>query len=133
MHVHSVYPPPRDNGETWSFPWRHCSRKVSLFSDVWQVPRHLTTNNRGKKRRDTVLICLASEDGSVEEGKVQMNKVARNNMRVKLGDVVNGHLCLYIKYGMRTRILPFDDSTDGSSGNIFDVYLRSNLLEGLWF
>ena len=84
--------------------------------------------NRGKKRRDTVLICLSSDD--VEEGKIQMNKVARNNLRVKLGDLVHVHQCLDIKYGKRVHILPFDDSIEGLSGNIFDVYLKPYFLEG---
>ncbi|KAK7034096.1 hypothetical protein R3P38DRAFT_3496323 [Favolaschia claudopus] len=44
---------------------------------------------RGKKRRNTVLICLSSDD--VEEGRVQLNKVARSNLRVKLGDLVGIH------------------------------------------
>jgi transitional endoplasmic reticulum ATPase len=39
-----------------------------------------------------------------------MNKVARNNLRVKLGDLVNVHQCLEIQYGKRVHILPFDDS-----------------------
>jgi transitional endoplasmic reticulum ATPase len=82
----------------------------------------------GKKRRDTVLICLSSDD--VEEGKIQMNKVARNNLRVKLGDLVNVHQCLDIKYGKRVHILPFDDSVEGLSGNLFDVYLKPYFLEG---
>ena len=82
----------------------------------------------GKKRRDTVLICL-SDDG-VEEGRIQLNKVARNNLRVKLGDLVNVHSCLDIKYGKRVHILPFDDSIEGLSGNIFDVYLKPYFLEG---
>jgi hypothetical protein len=82
----------------------------------------------GKKRRDTVLICLSSDD--VEEGKIQMNKVARNNLRVKLGDLVHVHQCLDIKYGKRVHILPFDDSIEGLSGNIFDVYLKPYFLEG---
>ena len=82
----------------------------------------------GKKRRDTVLICLSSDD--VEEGRIQMNKVARNNLRVKLGDLVNVHQCLDIKYGKRVHILPFDDSVEGLSGNIFDVYLKPYFLEG---
>jgi transitional endoplasmic reticulum ATPase len=82
---------------------------------------------RGKKRRDTVLICLSSDD--VEEGRIQMNKVARNNLRVKLGDLVNVHQCLDIKYGKRAHILPFDDSIEGLSGNIFDVYLKPYFLE----
>ena len=84
----------------------------------------------GKKRHDTVLICLSSDD--VEEGKIQMNKVARNNLRVKLGDMVNVHPCLDIKYGKRVHILPFDDSVEGLSGNIFDVYLKPYFLEGMF-
>ena len=84
----------------------------------------------GKKRRDTVLIVLSSDD--VEEGKIQMNKVARNNLRVKLGDVAIVHQCPDIKYGKRVHILPFDDSIEGLSGNIFDVYLKPYFLEGEW-
>ncbi|KAI6164523.1 P-loop containing nucleoside triphosphate hydrolase protein [Pisolithus thermaeus] len=82
---------------------------------------------RGKKRRDTVLICLSSDD--VEEGRIQINKVARNNLRVKLGDLVNVHQCLDIKYGKRIHVLPFDDSIEGLSGNLFDVYLKPYFLE----
>jgi transitional endoplasmic reticulum ATPase len=84
----------------------------------------------GKKRRDTVLIVLSSDD--VEEGKIQMNKVARNNLRVKLGDVAVVHQCPDIKYGKRVHILPFDDSIEGLSGNIFDVYLKPYFLEGVF-
>lgn len=84
----------------------------------------------GKKRRDTVLIVLSSDE--VEEGKIQMNKVARNNLRVKLGDVAVVHQCPDIKYGKRVHILPFDDSIEGLSGNIFDVYLKPYFLEGVF-
>ncbi|KAJ7821498.1 hypothetical protein B0H13DRAFT_1660225 [Mycena leptocephala] len=41
------------------------------------------------------LICLSSDD--VEEGRIQVNKVACNNLRVKLGDLVGVHSCLDIK------------------------------------
>ncbi|KAI0766149.1 valosin-containing protein [Trametes elegans] len=95
--------------------------------ETLQLFRGDTIIVRGKKRRDTVLICLSSDD--VEEGKIQMNKVARNNLRVKLGDMVNVHPCLDIKYGKRVHILPFDDSVEGLSGNIFDVYLKPYFLE----
>lgn len=61
-----------------------------------------------------------------------MNKVARNNLRVKLGDIVNVHQCMDIKYGKRVHILPFDDSVEGLSGNIFDVYLKPYFLEGVY-
>lgn len=92
---------------------------LEIFSDDF---------HSGKKRRDTVLIVLSSDD--VEEGKIQMNKVARNNLRVKLGDVAVVHQCPDIKYGKRVHILPFDDSVEGLSGNIFEVYLKPYFLEG---
>ena len=39
--------------------------------------------------------------------------VARNNLRVKLGDLCNVQSCHDIKYGKRVHILPFDDSIEG--------------------
>ncbi|KAJ6471318.1 hypothetical protein C8R47DRAFT_956460, partial [Mycena vitilis] len=53
-----------------------------------------------------------------EEGRIQVNKVARNNLRVKLGDLVGVHPCLDIKYGKCVHILPFNDSSEGLSRNI---------------
>ncbi|KNZ56827.1 cell division cycle protein 48 [Puccinia sorghi] len=90
---------------------------------------------RGKKRKDTVLIVLSSDD--VDEGKIQMNKdqitgslpVARNNLRIKLGDVCNVHPCHDIKYGKRIHVLPFDDSVEGLTGNLFEVFLKPYFLE----
>ncbi|KAJ6629735.1 P-loop containing nucleoside triphosphate hydrolase protein, partial [Mycena sp. CBHHK59/15] len=81
------------------------------------------------KWRDTVLICLASDD--VEEGRIQMNKVTRNNLQVKLCDLVAVHSCFDIKYGKHMHILLFDNSISGLSGNIFDVYLKPYFLEGI--
>ncbi|PWN22970.1 putative CDC48-microsomal protein of CDC48/PAS1/SEC18 family of ATPase [Microstroma glucosiphilum] len=82
---------------------------------------------RGKKRRDTVLICLT--DDTTEESKIRLNRVARNNLRVKLGDMITVHACHDIKYGKRIHVLPFDDSVEGLTGNIFDVYLKPYFLE----
>ena len=52
-------------------------------------------------------------------------------MRVKLGDLVSVHACNDIKYGKRIHVLPFDDSVEGLSGNIFDVFLKPYFLEGV--
>ncbi|WVO24002.1 uncharacterized protein IAS62_005361 [Cryptococcus decagattii] len=82
---------------------------------------------RGKRRRDTVLICLSQDD--IEEGKVAMNKVARGNCAIKLGDLVHVAAANDIKYGKRIHVLPFADSIEGLSGNLFDVYLRPYFLE----
>lgn len=41
---------------------------------------------KGKKRHETVCVALP---GKVEEGKIQINKVVRKNLRVRLGDIVS--------------------------------------------
>lgn len=56
-----------------------------------------------------------------------MNKVVRNNLRVRLGDVVSVHQCADVKYGKRVHILPVDDTIEGLTGNLFDAYLKREL------
>lgn len=53
-----------------------------------------------------------------------MNKVVRANLRVRLTDMVSVHHCPDVKYGKRVHILPFDDSVEGLTGNLFDAYLK---------
>ena len=67
---------------------------------------------------------MAGEEGTMDEGKVLMNKVARNNLRVKLADLVHVSPLANIEYGKRIHVLPFDDSVEGLSGNLFEVYLK---------
>ncbi|KAJ6455597.1 hypothetical protein C8R47DRAFT_940484, partial [Mycena vitilis] len=57
-----------------------------------------------------------------EEGRIQVNKVARNNLRVKLGDLVGVHPCLDIKYGKCVHILPFNDSSEAISPRGYAIY-----------
>ncbi|CAI8584532.1 unnamed protein product [Vicia faba] len=82
---------------------------------------------KGKKRKDT--ICIALADETCEEPKIRMNKVVRNNLRVRLGDVVSVHQCADVKYGKRVHILPVDDTIEGVTGNLFDAYLKPYFLE----
>ncbi|GAU20313.1 hypothetical protein TSUD_337940 [Trifolium subterraneum] len=82
---------------------------------------------KGKKRKDT--ICIALADDTCEEPKIRMNKVVRNNLRVRLGDVVSVHQCADVKYGKRVHILPVDDTIEGVTGNLFDAYLKPYFLE----
>eukprot|EP01050_Picozoa_sp_SAG11_P012928 SAG11_NODE_1473_length_4838_cov_2.349926_1_plen_341_part_00 len=46
---------------------------------------------KGKRRKETVCIVLA--DDTCEAAKVRMNRVVRNNLRVRLGDIVSVHPC----------------------------------------
>jgi Cell division protein 48 (CDC48), N-terminal domain. len=59
--------------------------------ELLSLSRSDTIIVRGKKRHD-IMLCLSSDDG--EEGRIQMNKVARNNLRVKWGDVVSAGVVL---------------------------------------
>jgi len=80
-----------------------------------------------KKRKDTICICLSDED--CEKGKIKMNKVVRNNLRVKLLDVVIIKPCTDVKYGKRIHVLPIDDTIEGLSGDLFDTFLKPYFLE----
>jgi len=44
---------------------------------------------KGKKRKDTVCIALAVDEGDdLPDDKIRMNKVVRHNLRCRFGDVV---------------------------------------------
>nr|XP_046263176.1 transitional endoplasmic reticulum ATPase isoform X2 [Scatophagus argus] len=58
-----------------------------------------------------------------------MNRVTRNNLRVRLGDVISIHACPDIKYGKKIHILPIDDTIEGLTGNLFEVFLKPYFLE----
>ncbi|KAK9818285.1 hypothetical protein WJX72_010100 [[Myrmecia] bisecta] len=95
--------------------------------ETLQLFRGDTVLLKGKKRKDTVCIVLA--DDTVEEAKIRINKVVRKNLRVRLGDVVSVHQCTDVKYGKRVHVLPIDDTIEGVTGNLFDVYLKPYFLE----
>ena len=70
-----------------------CCRRTQIH---WPPTGHLGisgTNSyrlsQGKKRKDTV--CIVLMDDTVEEAKIRMNKTVRNNLRVRLGDIVSVH------------------------------------------
>lgn len=92
-----------------------------------QLFRGDTVLIKGKKRRDTV--CIVLHDDTIEESKIRMNKVVRSNLRVRLGDLISVHQCTDVKYGKRIHVLPIDDTIEGLSGNLFDLYLKPYFLE----
>eukprot|EP00753_Platysulcus_tardus_P012728 PLAT3528.1.p1 GENE.PLAT3528.1~~PLAT3528.1.p1 ORF type:complete len:829 (-),score=486.16 PLAT3528.1:123-2573(-) len=90
------------------------------------VYRGDTCEIRGKKGKATVCIVLADDSG--EDGEVRMNKVVRNNLRVRLGDLVTVTRFPDVPYGKRVQVLPIDDTVEGISGSLFDVYLKPYFL-----
>lgn len=95
--------------------------------DELQLFRGDTVILKGKKRKETVCIVLSDEALSGE--KIRMNRCIRNNLRVRLGDVVSINPFPDVKYGKRIHVLPIDDTIEGITGNIFDVFLKPYFLE----
>lgn len=83
----------------------------------------------GKKRRQT--ICIAMEDESKEcpVDKIQVNKVCRRNLSVLLGDTVRIAQCRDIQYGTRIHVLPFEDTIQNLSGDLFENFVKPYFLE----
>eukprot|EP01138_Halocafeteria_seosinensis_P000756 gb/GECG01000774.1/.p1 GENE.gb/GECG01000774.1/~~gb/GECG01000774.1/.p1 ORF type:complete len:831 (+),score=151.57 gb/GECG01000774.1/:1-2493(+) len=86
-----------------------------------------TVKIKGKKGHETVCIVLAEDD--CDDGSIRMNRVVRNNLRVRLGDVISVSAAPEVPYGKRIHVLPIDDTIEGVSGNLFDVYLKPYFLE----
>jgi hypothetical protein len=78
--------------------------------DTLQLFRGDTVLVKGKKRRDTVLIVLADDD--LDDGSARINRVVRNNLRVKHGDIITVHPCPDIKYVSYKCNISLDTSTN---------------------
>ena len=55
-------------------------------------------------------------------------QTVRNNLRVRLGDLISVHQLSDIAYGQRIHVLPIDDTIEGVTGNLFDVFLKPYFL-----
>jgi transitional endoplasmic reticulum ATPase len=95
--------------------------------EVLKLFRGDTVEIRGKKRKNTV--CIVLSDDTVDKGKVRLNKVVRQNLRVRLGDIVSVHQCPDVPYAKRVHVLPLDDTIEGLTGNLFETFLKPYFLE----
>ena len=95
--------------------------------DTLELFRGDTVLVKGKKRKDTVLIVLIDDD--LEDGACRVNRVVRNNLRIRLGDIITVHPCPDIKYASRISVLPIADTIEGITGNLFDVFLKPYFVE----
>jgi len=53
---------------------------------------------------------VALSDDEMSNEKIRMNKVVRQNLRVRIGDVVSISACPDVQYGKRIHVLPIDDT-----------------------
>lgn len=99
----------------------------SATMELLELFRGDTVLVKGKKRKDTVLIVIA--DDEMEDGVARINRCVRNNLRVRLSDIVTIHPCPDIKYASRISVLPISDTVEGITGSLFDVYLKPYFVE----
>lgn len=82
---------------------------------------------KGKRHHDTAAVALP--DKTCDISSVRMNKVFRQNLRVRLGDVITVHRGgLNVPFGKRIHILPMQDTVETVDGNLFEVYLKPYFL-----
>lgn len=95
--------------------------------DELQLFRGDTVLIKGKKRRDTV--CITLVDDEVGDERIRINRCVRNNLRVRIGDIISIQPCPDVSYGKRIHVLPIDDTIVGLSGNLYEVFLKPYFLE----
>ena len=76
----------------------------------------------GKRRHKT--LCLVVRDNTVPVDRVAINKCVRNNLRVKIGDVITVRAEENIPNLKKIEVIPFADTVEGITGNIPQTYLQ---------
>lgn len=82
---------------------------------------------KGKKNRSTV--CIILPDDTTDDNSIRLNKGVRKNLRVKLGDYIYISQFEDIKPAKKIHILPLDDTVEGLTGNLFEVYIKPYFLD----
>jgi transitional endoplasmic reticulum ATPase len=77
-----------------------------------------------KSKNDRETVCAVDVGLLCPTNRIQMNRVVRNNLRVRLGDIVSIQGCRAIQDGERIHVLPVDDTVQGITGELLDVYLK---------
>lgn len=82
---------------------------------------------KGKKNHSVV--CVAISDDAMEDNSIRINKGVRKNLRVKLGDFIYITQFDNIKPAKKITVLPLEDTMEGLTGNIFEVYIKPYFLD----
>lgn len=83
----------------------------------------------GKKRRETICVAMADDTDTCPYEKIQINKMCRRNVSIRLGDTVRVAPCRDVPYGNRIHVLPFDDTVQNLTGDLFENFLKPYFLE----
>lgn len=82
---------------------------------------------RGKRKHET--LCVIYADEGCNPQKVRINRCVRKNLRVRLGDLISVYAQNEVPNGTHVEIVPFDDSIEGLTGDIFGTFLKPYFIE----
>lgn len=82
---------------------------------------------RGKRKHET--LCIINGDEACNPQKVRINRCVRKNLRVRLGDLISLYGQPDVPNGTHVEIVPFDDSIEGVTGDIFGTFLKPYFLD----
>lgn len=106
-----------DNSTVWLHP-----KKMEELNIIKGDVVKLTGTNKlqkGKKRRDTIVNCQPiEEEDELPQEKIRMNKVVRNNLRVRFGDYVKVESFADVKEGKKVYCQPIEDTITGITGSL---------------
>lgn len=77
---------------------------------------------KGKRRKQTLVIVV--RDNTIQPDKCGINKIVRNNLKVRVGDAVTIRSVPKVPNLKKIHILPYADTIEGLSGNIAQTYLQ---------
>jgi transitional endoplasmic reticulum ATPase len=82
---------------------------------------------KGKKRRETVCICVPSDD--IPRTTIRMSRAVRDNLSCKLGDIITLLPAKDMKFGQHVLIAVFKDSVEGFEGDLYETFIKPYFLE----
>jgi transitional endoplasmic reticulum ATPase len=78
---------------------------------------------RGKRRKTTIAIALQENGRDLDDAKIRMNKVMRQNLKLRLGDVATINPSAQTPNLSKIHILPYADTIEGLAGDLATTYL----------
>jgi len=78
---------------------------------------------RGKRRKTTIAIALQENGKDLDDSKIRMNKVMRNNLKLRLGDLAVVNASPQTPNLSKIHILPYADTIEGLTGDLTQTYL----------
>ncbi|TBU00623.1 AAA ATPase [Hamiltosporidium magnivora] len=84
---------------------------------------------KGRKRREAVFVLF--EDPKVPPNTIILSKESRNNLRIHIGDTVKLYAVETLHKITHLEMFPIDDTIEGITGNIFEAFLESFLVNNI--